>query len=86
MGRGSSSNYLPILLQVDKEDKISLTPFKFNHDWLIDEDFIMLIPRNWNLYDPSSRESSMYKFTSSLKQVKNLATCLGGKENNSTSS
>jgi hypothetical protein len=55
-----------------KENRKPPTSFKFNHDWLVEEDFRQIISKNWKLYDPSSRESAMYKFASNIKQVKKL--------------
>ena len=43
---GGGSNRLPILLKMDKGERKPTTPFKFNHHWLDDHNFVNLIKSN----------------------------------------
>ena len=63
VGCGGYLYHLPILIQVDKEYKKPLAPFKCNHYGLNEEEFRLLILRNLELYDPSLGDSFMFKFT-----------------------
>ena len=42
------SNHFPICLELDRESPISHFPFNFNHMWIKDEDFSLLVRHFWN--------------------------------------
>lgn len=68
---GERSDHLPILLQIDKRDTKPAAPFKFNPEWLNEEECIILVKEKRVGYDPSSRDSASFQFAEFLKKVKN---------------
>jgi len=71
---GRSSHHSIVLLHIEKRDNKPHGPFKFNHTWLEDEDFINLVSQNWRKYDSSLEDSTMYQFAKNLKKVKKILT------------
>jgi len=61
---------LPLLVQIDFENRKPLVPFKFNYSWLVEEQFKYLVLKNWRHYDSSSGDSAMNQSMENLKRDK----------------
>lgn len=69
---GVAPDYLPLLMQIEKEDNKPPEPFKFNDTWLEEEWFRNLVIQSWKKYEPNAGERSMFQFAKNLKKVKRI--------------
>lgn len=69
------------MLQIEKVHHKPLTPFKFYHGWLEDDEFKYIVLNNGKWFDSSFGESTMQQFWNNFKQVKKLIAIWVKKEN-----
>jgi hypothetical protein len=56
---GGDLNHMIVLIQITKEDPKPSSPFKFNHYWLEEDEFVNLVKKEWKHFDVSQRESNI---------------------------
>jgi hypothetical protein len=72
IGTGSVYDCVPIFIQFEKDDLKPPAPFKFNSNWLGDEDFIKIVKEERIKYDAQAEGSAMHQFFLNLKRVKRI--------------
>eukprot|EP00253_Pinus_taeda_P012292 PITA_12292 len=72
VGSGGLSDHSPIHLEILGPLAKPKAPFKFNHTWLQDQDFIKLVSDFWQTY-PINREASLARgFCKNLTKLKHI--------------
>jgi hypothetical protein len=70
---GGGFDHLPILHQIDKRDSKSTTYFKFNLDWVNEEDYIKVVKEACKLiFYPSSRDTTSLSLLNLSRRIKKL--------------
>jgi hypothetical protein len=64
------SDHKPICLELDVSNHRMKVPFKFNHSWLQDEDFSLLVREKWTSWEMRDCDSPMDKLVHKLKFLK----------------
>ena len=59
------SDHLPILFKIEKEDRKPMTPLKFKHMWLLEDNYKKLIEDAWKPLHPCSSMSYMQQMVDS---------------------
>jgi hypothetical protein len=70
IGSGGDSDHYPIWLELNSGPKKPASPFKFNANWIEDEDFQSLVKINWKIYDPADGSPAAVHFVENLKRLK----------------
>jgi hypothetical protein len=78
LGSDAMLAHLPILLKLAKEDKKPPSPLKFNHLWLLEEDFKSLDFSTCKHVDLYCGDSPMKQVVDNLQKVKDIMKELVG--------
>lgn len=73
IGGFDNSNHNLILLEITHGGEKASNPFKFNGDWLNQEDFFNLIKNLWIPYDPTEHRSTTIHFVENFSRAKQAA-------------
>jgi hypothetical protein len=71
---GDISNHMPILLEIANNSACPLSPMKFNHAWLCEEDFKSLIKDLWIPLVDGSGVSYMQQFATNISSMTRAIT------------
>ena len=63
---GGLSYHLPVLLQIQKPEDKPVAPFKFNLEWLLEEDYRKLIEETWEPLETNPNISFMKQMSDNL--------------------
>lgn len=72
VGMGGSSDHLPILLNIDIDERNPPSSLKFNHTWLMELKFRELVINNWVHYENQTTTSKMKLFSNKINRIKLL--------------
>ena len=68
--RSGLSDHFPIVLDWLDQQKPSAYPFKFNHSWLENEDFVQMVRSEWPLIIPDPSKDAMNDLSCRLRALK----------------
>ena len=67
---GGVSNHLHLIFEINKKDMKSTTPLKFNHIWLLKEDYKNMVEDIWEPLRSHNPSSFMQHFVDNIAKVK----------------
>ena len=73
VGCGGISDHQPVFLQLFHNDAKPRSPFKFNANWLVNDDFVSLLKASWKYFDVASSLSSTTQFAANIKTIKEVS-------------
>ena len=81
VGYGGDSDNQLVFLQLSNKDVRPRSPFKFNANWLMNEDFVSLLKSSWNVYVDNLEVSPASHFAVNLKIIKDVSISWSVKKN-----
>lgn len=66
-------DHQPVFLEFSGGSRKPANPFKFNHYWLNDESFVVLLKEGWTIQDDNSEDSTSSHFEMNLKKIKDIS-------------
>jgi hypothetical protein len=69
---GGSLDHLPILLNIDIDERNPHSSLKFNHSWLMELELSELVINNWVHYENQTTTSKMKLFSNKINRIKLL--------------
>ena len=73
MGSGGDSDHQPVFLQILNQGFQLKSPFKFNPNWLENEDLVKTLKDTWVAYFDNLHDSPASHFASNLKSLKDVS-------------
>ena len=73
VGRGGDSDHNPVFMQILNKDARPRSPFKFNANWLKNEEFVTLLKSSWIGFSDNLELSPAAHFASNLKKIKDVS-------------
>lgn len=70
VGEGGDSDYLPILLELNRHPKKPITPFKFNPAWLKEDSYNTLFKETWRPVRSNEPREKYYHCLENIKKLK----------------
>ena len=70
VGFGGDSDHYPVFLQTSNDDLRPRNPFKFNANWLVNDDLVSVLKDSWKVFDEISELSPSSQFAMNLKTIK----------------
>ena len=66
-------DHQPVFLQLLNKDVRPRSPFKFNANWLLNEDLVSLLKASWKVYVDNPEVSPTSHFAANLKIIKEVS-------------
>ena len=67
------SDHHPIFLQILNDDLRPRSPFKFNVNWLVNDDLVSVLKDSWKVFDERFELSPASQFAVNLKTIKDVS-------------